>query len=107
MASGGHGLAAAVGDFTELEKVQCEPHSRTMNSIAANPANNTPLSSETEMRCNRPNSASSGLSSAVTSIDPICTRSTAILGLTPTCEATVNAIISTTQSATGVTKLAN
>src|SRR6266849_523170 len=83
------------------------PNSRTSRNNAANPANSTPLSSETEMRCNRLNSASNGLSCAVAWIDPICTRNIAILGLTPTCDATVNAIINTTQSATGATKLAN
>ena len=37
----------------------------TMKYIAANPANNTPLSSVTDIRCNLPNSASNGLSAAV------------------------------------------
>jgi len=78
-----------------------------MKNIAASPASSTTLSSETEMLCNRRNSASNGLSCAVAWIDPICTRNTAILGLTPTCDATVNAIITTTQSATGATKLPN
>ena len=79
----------------------------TIKYKATNPASNTPLSSETEIRCNRPNSASSGLSAAVAWIDPICTRSAAIFGLTQCCDTTVSSIISTTQSAAGVAKLAN
>ena len=39
-----------------------------MKYIPSNPANNTPLSNETEMRCNRANSASNGFLSAVASI---------------------------------------
>ncbi len=82
----------------------------TIKYIAANPAKSTPLSSETEIRCNRLNSASSGLSAAVAWkawIDPICTRSAAIFGLTACCDTAVSKIISTTQSAVGVAKLAN
>ncbi len=75
--------------------------------MAAIPANSTPLSSETETRCNRLNSASSGLSAAAAWIDPICTRSAAIFGLTACCDTTVSKIISTTQSAAGGAKLAN
>jgi hypothetical protein len=75
--------------------------------MAANPASNTPLSSKTEIRCNFPNSASNGLSADVAWIDPICTRSAAIFGLTACCDSTVSKIISTTQSAAGATKLAN
>jgi len=40
-------------------------NSLTIEYIATNPASNTPLSSETEIRCNRLNSASNGLSAAV------------------------------------------
>ena len=40
-------------------------NSLTIKYIATNPASNTPLSSETEIRCNRLNSASNGLSAAV------------------------------------------
>src|SRR5260370_1403436 len=43
--------------------------------MAARPASNTPLSSETEIRCSFLNSASSGLPAAVAWTDPICTRS--------------------------------
>ncbi len=39
--------------------------SRTIKYIAANPASRTPLSSETEIPCNRLNSAIRGLSIAV------------------------------------------
>jgi len=39
-------------------------NSLTIKYTATNPANNTPLSSETEIRCNRLNSASNGLSAA-------------------------------------------
>jgi hypothetical protein len=82
-------------------------NSRTIRYIAAIPASRTALSSETEIRCNRLNSASSGLSAAVAWIDPICTRSAAILGLTACCDTTVSPIISTTQSAAGAAKLEN
>jgi len=78
-----------------------------MKYIATNPANNTPLSSETEIRCNRLNSASNGLSAAVAWIEPTCTRSAAIFGLIECCDTTVSPIISTTHSAAGVAKLAN
>ena len=40
-------------------------NSRAIRYIAAIPASNTPLSSETEIRCSRLNSASIGLSAAV------------------------------------------
>ena len=40
-------------------------NSLTIKYIATNPASNTPLSSETEIRCNRLNSASNGLSATV------------------------------------------
>ena len=40
-------------------------NSFTIKYIATNPANSTPLSSETEIRCSRSNSASNGLSAAV------------------------------------------
>ncbi len=40
-------------------------------------------------------------------IDPICTRSAAIFGLTECCDTTVSPIMSTTNSAPGVAKLAN
>src|SRR5258708_18756635 len=73
----------------------------TSQTIAAIPASNTPLSRATEMVCNRANSASKGFPATVASIDPICTRSTAILGLTATCEITVKIIISTTHQPTG------
>jgi hypothetical protein len=79
----------------------------TIKYIAAKPASRTPLSSETEIRCNRPNSASNGLSAAVAWIDPICVRSAAIFGLTACCDTTVSKIISATQSAGGVARLAN
>jgi hypothetical protein len=82
-------------------------NSLTIKYIAANPASNTPLSSETEIKCKLLNSASSGLPSAVASIDPICTRSAAIFGLTACCDTTVSRIISTTHSAAGATRLAN
>ncbi len=39
--------------------------SLTIKNMAANPANSTPLSRETEIRCNLLNSASRGLSAAV------------------------------------------
>jgi hypothetical protein len=82
-------------------------NSLTIKNIAANPASSTPLSSETEIRCNLPNSTSNGLSAAVAWIDPICTRSTAIFGLTACCDTTVSRIINATHSAAGVAKLAN
>src|SRR5260370_11707175 len=44
--------------------------SPTIKYMAAKPASSTPLSSVTEIRCKRPNSASSGLSAAVAWIDP-------------------------------------
>ena len=75
-------------------------------NIVAIPASNTPLSSPTEIACNRANSANNGLPAAVASTDPICTRNTAILGLTATCEITVNKIISTTHKPAGATRLA-
>jgi len=78
--------------------------SRTIRNIAAIPASNTPLSSPTEIACNRANSASKGLPAAVASIDPIRTRNTAILGLTATCEISVKIIINTTHKAAGATK---
>src|SRR6266571_2498161 len=90
-----------------VEDHRVEANSRTIKYIAAKPASNTPLSSETEIRCNRLNSASSGLCSAVACIDPICTRSVAILGLTACCDTTVSRIISTTHNAAGVTRPAN
>src|SRR6266705_6906706 len=68
-----------------VEDHRVEANSRTIKYIAAKPASNTPLSSETEIRCNLPNSASNGLSAAVAWIDPICTRSAAIFGLTACC----------------------
>jgi hypothetical protein len=74
-----------------------------MKYIPSNPANKTPLSSETEMRCNLANSASNGLPSVVASIEPICTRSAAIFGLTACCDTTVNPIISMTHNTTGLT----
>jgi hypothetical protein len=79
----------------------------TIKYMAASPASSTPLSSETEIRCNFPNSASRGLSAAVAWIDPICTRSAAIFGLTACCDTTVSKIISTTQSAGGAARLSN
>jgi len=79
----------------------------TIKYIAANPARSTHPSSDAEIRCNLPNSASRGLSAAVAWIDPICTRSAAIFGLTACCDTTVSRIISTTQSAGGVARLAN
>jgi hypothetical protein len=81
------------------------PNSFTIKYIAAIPANKTPLSSETEIRCNRLNSASSGLSAAVAWIEPICTRSAAIFGLTACWDTTVNPIISKTHSAAGPARL--
>ena len=81
-----------------------------MKYMAANPTSRTPLSNETEIRCNLLNSAGSGLSAAFAWkawIDPICTRSPAIFGLTACCETTVRRIISTTHTAAGVAKLAN
>jgi hypothetical protein len=74
-----------------------------MKYIQASPANNTPLSSDTEIRCSFPNSASNGFPSAVASIDPIRTRNVAIRGLTACCDRTVNPIISKTHSITGLT----
>ena len=62
------------------------------------------------MRCNLPNSASSGLSATLAwkaCIDPICTRSAAIFGLTACCDTTVSKIIRATKSAAGVARLAN
>ena len=53
------------------------------------------------MVCSRANSASKGLPAAVASIEPICARNTAILGLTATCEITVKRIINATHPATG------
>src|SRR6266481_6879646 len=87
-----------------------DSHRRASNSFtikytAVNPASRTPLSSETEIRCSRLNSASSGLSAAVVWIDPICVRSAAILGLTACCDTTVSPIMSTTHSAAGAAKL--
>src|SRR6266481_2880329 len=76
----------------------------TIKSSAATPPSNTPLSNPTEIVCNRANSASKGFPAAVASIDPICTRSTAILGLTATCEITVKMIINITHNAAGATK---
>ena len=70
------------------------------------PASSTPLSSPTETVCNRANSASKGLPAAVASIDPICTRNPAILGLTAACEITVNKIINITHKAAGASKAA-
>ena len=72
--------------------------------MAAIPASNTPLSSSTETRCSRKNAANSGLSAAVAWIDPICTLSVAIRGLTANCEIVVSTIINTTQRAAGVAK---
>jgi len=54
--------------------------------------------------CNRANSASKGLPAEVASIDPICTRNTAISGLIATCEITVKIIINITHKAAGATK---
>src|SRR6266436_4815357 len=85
---------------------QAAPDSFTIKYNAANPARITPPSSDAEIRCNRLNSASNGLSAAVAWIDPICTRSAAILGLTACCETTVSKIINTTHRAAGVAKLA-
>src|SRR5258706_9106230 len=82
-------------------------NSLTIKNIAENPASSTPLSSETEIRCNLLNSTSNGLSAAVAWIDPICTRSAAIFGLTACCDTTVSPIISKTHNAAGVAKLAN
>jgi hypothetical protein len=82
-------------------------NSLTSKYMAANPAKSTPLSSITERLCNRSNPTRSGLSAAVAWIDPISVRSFAILGVTPCCDTTVSAIISTTHSATGAAKLAN
>jgi hypothetical protein len=82
-------------------------NSLTIKYKAAIPANRTQPSSDAEIRCNRPNSANSGLSAAVAWIDPICTRSAAIFGLTACCDTTVSKIINTTQSAAGVARLAN
>ena len=79
--------------------------SLTIKNSAAIPANKTPLSSPTEIECRRANSASKGLPAAVASIDPTCTRNTAIFGLTATCEITVSKIITTTHNAAGATKL--
>jgi len=76
----------------------------TIQNNAAIPASNTPLSSPTEVVCSRANSASKGLPAAVASIDPICSRNTAILGLTATWEITVSKIINITHKATGATK---
>ncbi len=78
-----------------------------MKYAAAIPASNTPLSSETEIRCNRLNPASSGLSAAVAWIEPIWARNVAIFALTVNCEIAVRTIISVTHSAVGVKKLAN
>jgi len=78
----------------------------TIKYIADNPARSTHPSSDAEIRCNRLNSASSGLSAAVAWIDPISTRSAAILGLTACCDTTVSRIISITHRAAGVTRLA-
>ena len=86
---------------------QVTAKSFTIKYIAANPARSTHPSSDAEIRCNFPNSASSGLSAAVAWIDPISTRSAAIFGLTACCDTTVSRIISTTQSAEGVARLAN
>ncbi len=78
--------------------------SLTVKNNAANPVSNTPLSNPTEIVCNRPNSARNGFPAAVASIDPICTLSTAIRGLTATCEITVSTIINVTHKAAGATK---
>jgi hypothetical protein len=78
-----------------------------MKYKAAIPASSTHPSRDAEIRCNFPNSASSGLFAAVAWIDPICTRSAAIFGLTACCETTVSRIINTTHNAAGVAKLAN
>jgi len=81
-----------------------------MKYMAANPTSRTPLSNETEIRCNLLNSASSGLSAPFAWkawIDPICTRSAATFGLTACCDTTVSRIISTTDNAAGVARLAN
>ena len=86
---------------------QAAPDSFTIKYNAANPARITPPSSDAEIRCNRLNSASNGLSAAVAWIDPIRTRSAAIFGLTACCETTVSKIIETTHSAAGVARLAN
>jgi len=79
----------------------------TIKYIAANPARSTHPSSDAEIRCNRPNSASNGLSAAVAWIDPICARSAAIFGLTACCDTTVSRIINTTHKAVGAARLAN
>jgi hypothetical protein len=87
--------------------IRGEANSLAMRYIVASPASRTPLSSETEIRCNRLNSDSNGLPSAVAWIEPICIRRAAILGLTVCCDTTVSRIISSTHNAAGVAKLAN
>ena len=69
------------------------------------PASKTPLSSPTEIECSLANSASSGLPARVASTDPICTRNTAIFGLTTACEITVSRIIRATHIAAGAPRL--
>jgi hypothetical protein len=58
-------LALVRGAIYRALRSQTRPISRTMKNIAATPANNTPPSSITDIRCNFPNSASSGSPSAV------------------------------------------
>jgi hypothetical protein len=94
---------ASPGKFDYLDS----PNSLTMKYIPSNPANNTPLSSETERRCSLANSASNGFPSAVASIEPICTRNAAILGLTACCDTTVRPIISATHNTTGLSNAGN
>jgi len=100
---GGGGMTSLLVCLTHLPA----PSSFTIRYTATNPASKTPLSSETEIRCHRLNSASSGLFAAVAWIDPICTRNAAIFGLTACCDTTVSPIINRTHSAADPARLAN